>query len=118
MDKKICLKLLFIIIKRGKGDSVVKFLRQCGVPFPSVIMGRGTAPNKWLSLMGIGEVEKDVVLSVINGGDIERIMAGLTQNFNIGKNGEGIAFTVKVSSIAGAKMLQLFCKDDKEENNG
>ncbi len=118
MDKKICLKLLFIIIKRGKGDEVVGFLRRLGVPFPSVIMGKGTAPNKWMSLMGIGDVEKDVVLSVVNGEDIEKIMAGLEQDFVSGKAGEGIAFTVRLSSIAGGKMLKVFCKGDKEENNG
>ena len=118
MDKKICLKMLFIIIKRDKGDEVVEFLRGCGVPFSSVIMGKGTVPNKWLSVLGLGDVEKDVVLSVVNGNDVNKIMAGLSQAFNIGKAGQGIAFTVRVSSIAGAKMLQIFCKNDKEEQNG
>jgi len=59
------LKLLATIVDRGKGQSVADLMRREGVLFHTIMLGRGTARKAVLNYLGLGETEKDVVISTI-----------------------------------------------------
>ena len=106
MDKKIKLYLLIVILESGKGDAVSARLTQDALGFVS-LFGHGTAKQQWLNLLGIGNIEKDLVAIMLEESSLDNARAVLTEEFKIGKGG-GIAFTLKVQSIADKRVLQFF----------
>ena len=96
MDRKIKLYLLLVIAESGKGDAVSARLAQNAFGFVS-LFGHGTAKQQWLNLLGIGNIEKDLVAIMLEESALENARAILEEEFKIGKGG-GIAFTLKVQS--------------------
>ena len=97
------LKMLFTIVDRGKGDGVVALLRQQDVRVHFVFLGTGTAHKGILSLLGLKDTAKDVVVSFVQSGVARRAMRSLSHALDIDLPGRGIAFTVPVGSIGGSK---------------
>ena len=98
-------KLLTTIVARGKGDKVVAMFNQKEIMFNLIILGEGTADSEILDYLGIGEIDKDVVLSIVSEDKIEDVMKDLREKMQFSLPGKGIAFTVSLSSIA-ARMLK------------
>ena len=98
-------KLLTTIVARGKGDKVVSLLNKKEIMFNLIILGEGTADSELLDYLGIGEIDKDVVLSIIAEEKLEEILRELREKMQFSLPGKGIAFTVPLSSIA-ARMLK------------
>lgn len=98
-------KLLTTIVARGKGDKVVAMLNKKEIMFNLIILGEGTADSEILDYLGIGEIDKDVVLSIISQEKIEEVLKDLREKMRFDLPGKGIAFTVPLSSIA-ARMLK------------
>ena len=98
-------KLLTTIVGRGKGDKVVSMLNKKDIMFNLIILGEGTADSDILDYLGIGEIDKDVVLSIVAEEKIEEVLTELREKMKFSLPGKGIAFTVPLSSIA-ARMLK------------
>lgn len=98
-------KLLTTIVARGKGDKVVAMFNQKEIMFNLIILGEGTADSEILDYLGIGEIDKDVVLSIVSEEKIEDVIEELREKMQFNLPGKGIAFTVPLSSIA-ARMLK------------
>lgn len=99
------LKLLVSIVDRGKGQSVADLMKKEGVLFHTILLGRGTAHKAVLNYLGLGETEKDVVLSAIRTEGGQRALRRLMNTMRLDAPGRGIAFTVSISSVGGAKTL-------------
>ena len=56
-------ELIVSIVDRGRGESVVRLLERQGSLFHTIVLGRGTAQERILDYLGLGETEKDVVIS-------------------------------------------------------
>ena len=113
MEKKIKLFLLIVIAEAGKGDAVSERLAQNAFGFVS-LFGHGTAKQQWLNLLGIGNIEKDLVAVMLEESTLSNARAVLEEEFKIGKGG-GVAFTLKVQSIADKRVLQFFKADTEVE---
>ena len=98
-------KLLTTIVARGKGDKVVAMFNQKEIMFNLIILGEGTADSEILDYLGIGEIDKDVVLSIVAEDKIDEVMTDLREKMKFNLPGKGIAFAVPLSSIA-ARMLK------------
>ena len=101
------LKVLMIVIDRNKTDKLLSALEQIGVNFPHVIRGEGTAKSEFLEVLGIGHSEKSIVLSTVSKESISKVKDVLTQEFDILKKGNGIAFTIPITSVGGPATLQI-----------
>ncbi len=99
------LKLLTAIVDRGKGQSVVDLMKKEGVLFHTIMLGRGTARKAVLNYLGLGETEKDVVVSTIPARGGLHVLRKLMQAMRLDAPGRGIAFTIPLSSVGGAKTL-------------
>ena len=112
MERKIKLYLLVVIAESGKGDSISARLSQNALGFVS-LFGHGTAKQQWLNLLGIGNIEKDLVAIMLDDAGLSHARAVLEEEYGIGKGG-GIAFALKIQSIADKRVLQFFTAGTEE----
>ena len=113
MEKKVKLYILLVIAERGMGDKISERLAQSSFGFVT-IFGHGTAKQQWLNLLGIGNIEKDLVAVMLSDEQIANARAVLEEEFRIGKGG-GIACTLRVQSIADKRVLQFFTGETEVE---
>ena len=113
MERKVKLYLLLVIAERGKGDPISERLVQNAFGFVS-LFGHGTAKQQWLNLLGIGNIEKDLVAVMLEEEGLPNARAILEEEFKIGTGG-GVAFALKVQSIADKRVLQFFTAESEVE---
>ena len=113
MEKKIKLYILLVIAERGKGDQINERIAQSAFGFVT-IFAHGTAKKQWLNLIGIGDIEKDLVALMLDETGLDNARAVLEEEFKIGKGG-GVAFTLRVQSIADKRVLQFFTGETEVE---
>ncbi len=106
-DKPRPIKLLFTIVDRGKGKTVIETLNAVCESFHLSFMGHGTAGSDILDYLGLGETEKDLVLSVVREECMAETLAAVQREFKLDVPGNGIAFTIRITSVGGPATLQL-----------
>lgn len=113
MDNKCTpknIKLLVTILDRGNGIKLSSILKEDdNVKFNLIILGKGTANSEILNYLGLGEIEKDIVLSIVHEDNINSILKKLNERFHLKEPGNGIAFTIPLSSVGSFKMLEYIC---------
>ena len=57
--------LLTVIVNRGKGSKVLRFVSKLGVTRASCLLGKGTIKNRTLDLIEMDEVNKEVILIIV-----------------------------------------------------
>lgn len=103
-------KLLVTIVDRGKGERMTKLYWQHDITFHIICLGRGTADLNLLSYLGLGETEKDVVLSVVSESKVQKIINILKDDMKFDTPGNGIAFTIPLSSVDSSATLKFISK--------
>ena len=101
------LSLIVAIVNRHQGEKVSKILNTENFSFNYIFLGRGTASSELLNYLGIGETEKDVVLSSAPAEKVPALMEKLHQEMHLDKAGSGVAFTIPISSVGGAQTLAM-----------
>ncbi len=102
MDKKTVpqkIKLLVTIVDRGKGGRIISLCKAEGITCNLIILGHGTANSDILGILGLGETEKDIVMSTVLEGKAAAILKKITNEMQLRKSGKGIAFTIPINSI-------------------
>lgn len=97
-------ELIYVIVNAGLGSKVLRKAKKCGIRGGTIILGRGTVRHVGLRLLGIVDVDKEIVLLGANGATAERVLDMLDEEFQFEKPGHGIAFTTFVCSIAGSNI--------------
>ena len=59
------LRLLTVIVDRGRGAGVAELLRSRGLAVHWILRGRGTAKSEMMAYLGLDEPEKDLVLALL-----------------------------------------------------
>ena len=103
--KKI--KLLFTVVNRQKTEFFVDFLQDFEVNMQMVLSAQGTANDHIISLLGLTENDKSVIISVIRQDKIKDALAALEEKFNTVKGGKGIAYTVPIKSTIGVAIYRF-----------
>ena len=112
MEKKTRISVLIAIVERGKGDQISAYFADQAFGFVTML-GHGTAKQLWLNLLGIGNIDKDLVAFMLNTELIPEVRAALEEKFRIGKGG-GVAFSLHVQSIADKRVLACFGEGTSE----
>lgn len=105
MDDK--LKLLIVIVDRKIVDKVAETISKHGGSFLHIFLGKGTAKNDLLNLLGLGETQKGVILSSLQESELEKVFSELKYDYKFDKPGSGIAFTIPISSVGGPASLKI-----------
>lgn len=105
LPKKV--KFFVTIVDRGNGEKITAMLRESEIMFSLIALGKGTAKSELLNYLGLGQTDKDIVLSVISEEKIPIIIDNLRERFNLKEPGNGIAFSIPISSVDSAVALEL-----------
>ena len=105
-------KLLVTVVDHRKEDFFIDYIQENGANLQLTMRGEGTAKTEMLRMLGLTDSEKTVLLSVIRE-DLSRALCdGLAEKFKTVKNGQGIAFTIPLSSVVGT-LVYRFLSDQK-----
>ena len=90
---------LMVMIFNKKLEKKYKFLLQRNrVKYNVLLYGTGTASSSVLEYFGLNEIRRDVLLSILPSNLSKSILKQLDQKFKMDEPGNGIAFTIPVSS--------------------
>ena len=100
--------LLFItIVSSGHGSQIIKLFEKIDVSAQFVESGEGTATKEINQLLGIEEVDKDVVFSFVTEDKIPLVRENLSEYFSLSKRNRGIGMAIQLSSIIGVRVYQF-----------
>ncbi len=123
MPKKIApyekrAKLLVCIIKKEDEIALTEACNECAVSLHFSAIGFGTARSNYLSYLGLDEIEKRAVYSLIPNYAESRILRAVNRRLRLYLPGNGIAFTIPlsgISSIISNAILTTPMRDDPAE---
>ena len=101
------LKLLVTVVNRQKAEFYMDFIQSFEVNFQTSLAARGTASQETLRLLGLGESDKTVILSVIREDMCAKALSDLEQKFKTIKNGKGIAYTIPMTGTIGVAIYRF-----------
>ena len=96
-------ELLCVIVNFGLGSDIVKFSKQHGVTGGTILFGKGTIRNAILQFLDLADVRKEIVLMATESDTAADVLEDLNKKYNLKKPNHGIAFTVPISKVLGAK---------------
>jgi len=94
-------KLLVSIVPHDSGELISNAAKSAGAGGGTIAMGRGTASNGVLQLLGLGDTSKDIVYIVLEDEKLEAVRAAIISAAEAKKH-FGVLFTLEVGSFAKA----------------
>ena len=101
------LMLLFTIVNRSKAEFYTDVLQKFEINMQTVIAANGTANTNVQSLLGLTDLSKSIIISVIRRDKCKAALAELDEKFRTVKGGKGIAYTVPMTSTIGVAIYQF-----------
>ena len=114
------LYLMTTIVDRKAINKYLDLYRENDLHVMYLTLGYGTVSSEILDYFGLDSKEKAVAFSVMQDSSWENIKMQLQKKLKIDAPGEGIAFTIPLSSIGGQKTLQFLLESEdykKEEES-
>lgn len=107
------LKLLITVVNKSKAEFYMDYLQEYEVNMQLSMRAAGTADSDLLHYLGLEDSEKRVLFSLIREDMAPAAMRGLEEKFSTVRDGKGIAYTVPLSSVAGAAIYQFLTNSKK-----
>ena len=111
-------KLLVCIIRKQDEIALTEAVNECCVSLHFSGIGFGTARSNYMSYLGLDEIEKRVVYSLIPNYCESRVLRAINRRLRLYLQGNGIAFTIPlsgISSIVSNAILTTPMKEDPAE---
>lgn len=106
--------IMFVVIANfGMGSKVVKEAKEHGVSGGTIILGKGTAKNHILKILGLDEIRKEIVIMVTESDKEDEIHKRLTEKFHLDKPNHGIAFSAPVENFLGGRNCEYYKKEGR-----
>lgn len=110
------LKLLISIVNRGQGEKVAEVCMQEHVHYHFICHGVGTASSEILDYLGIGESDKDIVMTIIPASRSARLEKLVFDKLQMRWPGRGILFSIRMNGVSGLISHSLSQYPDKIES--
>ena len=92
--------MLLAIIRRGKGGIYIKALQEDDVVMHFQCVGEGTAPSEMMEILGLGNSEKDIVISFATKTTADRIADDLSKNVGKTYGYQGLFMVIPTSAFS------------------
>ena len=92
-------KLLVSIVGREQGERIVDIAKTAGARGGTILLGTGTAATSLLQLLGIGDTEKDIVLTLLPDAALLPVLDAVRQDPWVIRRVRGVAFVLDVPAI-------------------
>lgn len=99
------LEMLITVVSRNKAEYYLDLIQSFEVNMQVMALAHGTADAKTMRYLGLTDLEKSVIFSIIQEDRIPDALHDLNEKFATLKGGKGIAFTVPLSSVIGKLMF-------------
>ena len=109
-------RLLISIVPHDSGELISNAAKSAGAGGGTIAMGRGTASNGVLQLLGLGDTSKDIVYIILEEEKCENVKAAIVQASESKKH-FGVLFTLNVGSFvkAGSNKSDVISESKGEE---
>lgn len=101
------LKLIISVVNRKKTEFFLDFLNGFEINFQTSVLAQGTARSDTLHLLGLEDTDRSVIFSVVKEEKADEALHGLEEKFQTLRGGNGIAFTVPLTSVIGVAIYQF-----------
>lgn len=91
--------MLFSIVGRGKSKKYMDMLTSKGISFHMQMTAHGTAPSEMMDIFGLGNTDKDVVISFATGRTCNSYVEELTKNVGAISEYGGLMMCFRLSAI-------------------
>ena len=108
-------KLLVCIIKKGDEIALTEACNEQCVALSFSGLGYGTAKSHYMSYLGLDEIEKRIVYSLIPDYCESRILKAINKRLKLYLMGNGIAFTIPLSGISNLISNAILSTPYREE---
>jgi len=112
---KIETELLVAIVNPQRERAFSEFFERQNTPLLLEGQGTGTAPNDVLDYLGIGESDKEILFSILSKHRARKVLKKMDQRLQLYIPGNGIAFTIPLTSFAGMAALEYVCGEYEEQ---
>jgi nitrogen regulatory protein PII len=112
-------KLLVCIVKKGEERPLAEACVECCPTLNFSAIGHGTAKSHYMSYLGLDDIEKRLVYSLIPDDCERQILRAVKRRLRLYLPGNGIAFTVPlsgISSIISNAILSTPLREDASES--
>ena len=116
--------LIVSIVPHNSGEFITDTARKAGASGASILMGRGTAANNILQLLGLGDTSKDIAYIIIENSKKTEIIEAIVKASEEKKAHFGVLFTLTLGNFVKASpdissQLQgeLSTKDDNDKGD-
>lgn len=99
MQEEAAYRLLTVIVNRGKGSKILRYVSKLGVTGASCLLGKGTVKSRPLELIEMDEVNKEVLLIIVRANREHELLTKLNEKFHFDRPHHGIAFTISLAGI-------------------
>ena len=106
--------LLFVIVDCGKATKVIQLAKKLGATGGTILLGKGTVRSHVLSLLGLNESRKEIVLMGVKGDLDQHIHKELEKQFHLNKPNHGILFSIPLKQILEINSGKHNLKKSKE----
>ena len=95
-------KLIVTIVPHESGEFITNAAKEAGAGGGTILMGRGTASNSVLQLLGLGDTSKDITLNIVSREIAEKVCSHIYQACSGKKAHFGLLFTIDVNDFVRA----------------
>lgn len=113
------LELLVTIVNRQKAEFYMDVIQSYEANMQMACQAQGTATPDMRKVLGLVDIDKTVIFSIVKESRVNDIMYQLAKRFRTIKNGGGIAYTIPLSSVIGVAVYTFLSnnKDAVKEGN-
>lgn len=105
--------LLHTIVNRSDSKKYEKFFQENHVPITLNSLGKGTATDEIMDLLGIGEPDKSIYFSFLSANRAKKLLKKMIAVMRLDIPGHGIAFTVPMASIGSSVTMNLILNGEE-----
>lgn len=95
-------KIVVCIVPHDSGEIITNAAKQSGAGGGTILMGRGTASNNVLQLLGLGDTSKDITLNIVETDICPKVCSAIQEVCLTKKAHFGVLFTIDVDGFVKA----------------
>lgn len=97
--------LFICVLNRGKAEQLLSEMRVFGLDGGAIFLGEGTASNRFLEILGLEEIQKEIIVLPIEQKFENAIYEMMLKNFQINNKRRGIAFSIPLTRYGRERNL-------------
>ena len=113
-------KLIMCIVPHNSGELITNAAKAAGAGGGTILMGRGTASNSLLQLLGLGDTSKDITMNIVDSDVAQVVCSKIEEACSTKKAHFGLLCTLAVNDFMKAGSTEKTVKSTEKksgENN-